>query len=339
MIELITGYAGEAHVSAADAGRFNAGVCGMGKYVLNTGMFPVSVLSNTIVRIGPGDAVDQGRHILIPQGSYEDVTIDGGTAGKSRVDVIALQYQRDNSTGIESASVVVVKGTIVNVTPTPPIPSVPTGNIFNGATLDAMPLYYVYLEGTAITLVRPAYTVIPPLSDMLNKVYPVGSIYISTVGTSPADLFGGTWQEITGKFLFARSTSHGAGTEGGSETVTLTEAQLPAHTHTGPSHTHTVAAHTHTASSGSAGAHSHTVARNKISASGTARYAAQADNVDHTTHSTSSAGAHSHTITVASGGGGSTGAAGTGATGSTGSGSAITIMPPYLAVYIWKRTA
>ena len=36
-IELITGYAGEGHVSSADAGRFNAGVCGTGKYVLGTG--------------------------------------------------------------------------------------------------------------------------------------------------------------------------------------------------------------------------------------------------------------------------------------------------------------
>lgn len=31
--------------------------------------------------------------------------------------------------------------------------------------------------------------------------YPVGAVYQSTVATSPSEIFGGTWQRITGKFL------------------------------------------------------------------------------------------------------------------------------------------
>ena len=60
------------------------------------------------------------------------------------------------------------------------------------------------------------------------KAYPVGAIYTSYVSTSPASLFGGTWTQITSRFLYA-STS--AGTTGGAATVTLTEAQMPSHTH------------------------------------------------------------------------------------------------------------
>ena len=40
-------------------------------------------------------------------------------------------------------------------------------------------------------------------SELLNAVYPVGSIYISVSETSPHDLFGGTWERLKDRFLLA----------------------------------------------------------------------------------------------------------------------------------------
>ena len=40
-------------------------------------------------------------------------------------------------------------------------------------------------------------------SMLLNTAYPVGSIYISTSSTNPASLLGGTWVSISGRFLLA----------------------------------------------------------------------------------------------------------------------------------------
>ena len=335
-IELITGYAGEGHVSSADAGRFNAGVCGTGKYVLGTGTkFAYSIESSNLVRIGSGDAVNQGRHIIIPQNSVEDAAIQNGSQNKTRIDVIALRYSKNASTGIESASLVVIKGTEVTSGSTPTAPAVTSGNIYNGATVDDMPLYHVLIEGTQITDVTKVFTEIHSLATVADLIYPVGSIYMNVTNLNPATVFGGTWEEIQGRFLLGRSAAHQVGQQAGAETVTLTVAQMPAHTHTGPSHTHSTPNHTHTATCGSAGAHTHTVERKKVAATGTAKYAAQAG----ATHNTSSAGAHTHTITIASGGGGTTGAAGAGNTGSAGSGQAVNIMPPFLSVFMWKRIA
>ena len=337
-IELITGYAGSGHISSADAGRFNAGVCGVQRYVLRTGSkFAYSIESGNTIRISDGDAVNQGRHINIPQNSYEEVTLQNGTQNKTRIDVIALRYSKDPGTGVESASIVVIRGTDVATGSTPVAPSVTTGNIYNGALADEMPLYNVLFVGTQIEMVTPIYKEIAPLADVIDTIYPVGSIYMNVNDVSPAALFGGTWQEINGRFLLGRSSVHPAGQLKDGETVTLSVEHLPAHAHTGPSHTHNIPAHGHTATCASAGAHSHIFKRSKTSASGNKRYSGEG--TDNKGKSVDSAGAHTHTITVANKPAFATDAAGTGNTGSTGGGNPVNIMPPYIAVCIWVRTA
>lgn len=58
---------------------------------------------------------------------------------------------------------------------------------------------------------------------MLNMVYPVGSIYMSMNATSPASLFGGTWERIQGQFLMAANASYPVGTTGGAAAHQLKE--------------------------------------------------------------------------------------------------------------------
>ncbi len=62
-------------------------------------------------------------------------------------------------------------------------------------------------------------------------VYDVGDIYITTRSDSPAAIFGGTWEQIQNRFLLAAGTSYTAGNTGGKKTVTLTQNQIPAHSH------------------------------------------------------------------------------------------------------------
>ncbi len=63
------------------------------------------------------------------------------------------------------------------------------------------------------------------------KLHPVGSIYISVDATNPALLFGGTWQQITGRFLLAAGGGYSAGTTGGEVAHKLTVAEMPSHVH------------------------------------------------------------------------------------------------------------
>lgn len=73
---------------------------------------------------------------------------------------------------------------------------------------------------------QKADTALQP-SDLLDLVYPVGAVYISASAANPQTLFGGTWTRIQGRFLLAADASHPAGSTGGAEEVTLTEEQLP----------------------------------------------------------------------------------------------------------------
>lgn len=63
--------------------------------------------------------------------------------------------------------------------------------------------------------------------------YPVGSIYISTNSTSPASLFGGTWEQLKDRFLLACGDTYSNGATGGEATHKLTVNEIPAHNHSG----------------------------------------------------------------------------------------------------------
>lgn len=62
-----------------------------------------------------------------------------------------------------------------------------------------------------------------------NGGYDVGDIYITTKSTSPAEKYGGEWEQIKDRFLLAAGESYMAGSTGGEATHTLTMAEMPAH--------------------------------------------------------------------------------------------------------------
>lgn len=66
---------------------------------------------------------------------------------------------------------------------------------------------------------------------VLDNVYPIGAVYMSMNSTNPGTLFGGTWEQVQGKFLLGVSNAYPAGSSGGESEHTLTTAEIPNHTH------------------------------------------------------------------------------------------------------------
>ena len=154
-------------------------------------------------------------------------------------------------------------------------------------------------------------------TDTLKKVYPVGSIYMSTVSTNPATLFGfGTWEAMpAGRVLLAQGksswgTTYNAGSTGGEATHKLTVGELPAHNHT--------------ASTNTTGNHTHQFQLYGPNGNTNMNFPSDFDtNYARNKGTTLSAGNHSHTINI----------------NNTGSSQSHNNMQPYLTVYMWKRTA
>ena len=71
------------------------------------------------------------------------------------------------------------------------------------------------------------------LAEIMLTLYPVGSVYISANSTSPASLFGGTWESIGGRFLLGADATYAAGSTGGEKDHTLTVNEIPSHRHDG----------------------------------------------------------------------------------------------------------
>ena len=188
--------------------------------------------------------------------------------------------------------------------------------------------------------------------NILNMIYPVGSIYMSMSSVNPSIVFGGVWESLEDRVLVGASSSHGVGTTGGNASTVLTSANMPSHTHTfSDGSAASAGGHNHTFSSGtaaSAGSHTHNLsypaendenqgypangftavwASDRSAATGNGAVSSSGSHTHSVTGTISTVSAHTHSVT------------GTISSAGNVSPQAIDIMQPYLVVYMWKRTA
>lgn len=181
MAELVTGHANKAHVTAEQAAGLNAGILGLDDYVLDVhDKFKITVVSANRVTIGTGELVMQGRHVS--QGTPEDLIVTNGSQGQKRNDLIVCRYAKV-SQSIESAKLVVVRGTPTTGTPTDP--AVNTTSPLDGGTTYDMPLYRIPLDGITIGAPVALFNVLKPMSDVWDSLTQteVLTLINSTYGT------------------------------------------------------------------------------------------------------------------------------------------------------------
>ena len=139
---LVTGKWGEPHVTSAQQRNYNAGIAGDGQYVMS-GMTATMTNSNTC-HIDPGVASFNGADVEVPAGGV-DLTIENGTQGQKRNDLVVLRYTKNAGSQVEDVSLVVIKGTPSSGTATDPAHN--EGSILDGDSPCDMPLWRIPLNG------------------------------------------------------------------------------------------------------------------------------------------------------------------------------------------------
>ena len=230
MAYLINGNGYQPVTAQQDADLY-AGIVGQNLQVLDVGQKMAATLvdSNT-VRIGDGEALVQGRRIHNDPGMYDDFIIPNGSQGTTHWYIIGYLLHTDSSTGQEVADTFVQQMSSATETITEDV-------LRDGAAQAYISMYRITQTNVSLTNVEALYDETYSLRNMIEVIYPVGSIYMSVNPVNP-----GTWIQNTTWVAWASgrvpvgvnssdSNFNFVEKTGGASTHTLTVNQLPAHRH------------------------------------------------------------------------------------------------------------
>ena len=194
-MNIITGYKGTPHVSAQQDRDINSAIFSSGVYILNIGSkLAATIVSANEVTIADGLVIAQGCAAEIARGTSESMTIDNGTQGQLRKDLIVLRYTKDASTGVENMALAVIKGTPASSNPA--VPSYTSGSITDGDTLVEFPIYTVNLSGITIQSVTRNVSILEVPSKS----------YVDSINTTLTNLINTTKTQLQNSINSVSST-------------------------------------------------------------------------------------------------------------------------------------
>lgn len=198
-MNIITGYRGEAHITADQIRDQNQGCFGSGSYILDVGSkLEATAISATSVQLADGIISHQGCTASIPYGSAETVTIGNGTQGMLRIDLIVARYTKDAGTGVEDMELAVIQGTAAASNPS--VPSYNQGSIHAGDSPVDMPLFEVALDGISIDSITQVASVVKTQADTDAEISAINNKFTRDTlssTTMQAHSTSGTWAEYS----------------------------------------------------------------------------------------------------------------------------------------------
>lgn len=168
-MRIMTGKTGTPHVTSQQFRQLVEGTVGQGSYILTSGEnLEPELSSNNLLKIRSGMMSHHGNLSVVDIGTYDEVTIQNGTQGMKRIDLVVNRYTKNEETGLEDNEWVVIMGTPVATDPV--APAYTEGNLQEGDLVDDCPVYEVHLDGINVTEVVKLLTVAPNISDLEEEV-------------------------------------------------------------------------------------------------------------------------------------------------------------------------
>lgn len=130
----------------------------LGNYVLpGDGEFSASITGDTTIRVNGGFGVIQANPFSLHVGGYEDITIQPGTYGLNRADLICVRCESDGNGG-HAFSLRAITGENTSAVD-PPDPAYAAGDINSTDEEHDFPLYRIVLNGYDIVKIKKLFRV------------------------------------------------------------------------------------------------------------------------------------------------------------------------------------
>ena len=160
---IITGYTGTRHITPAMDAAVYRSTFGPDSYILSDG----NQLAGSMPSVNEFTVLDglvsmQGHQIQVTQ---ETLSVDTCANGYKRIDLVCMRFEHDNNSQVDSASLIIIKGTEVADPNDPVVPSYNTGDIDSGASVVDFPLYQIDLAGSSVTFTALADVIETTLHD------------------------------------------------------------------------------------------------------------------------------------------------------------------------------
>ena len=167
-MKIMTGKTGTPHVTSQQFRQLVEGTVGQGSYILSSGeKLEPELQTNNLLKIRSGMMSHHGNLSVVDLGTYDEVTIQNGTQGMQRIDLVVNRYTRNEETGIENNEWIVIQG--APAASDPVAPAYTEGNLQEGDLVDDCPVFEVHLNGINVTEVVKLLDVVPNISELNGK--------------------------------------------------------------------------------------------------------------------------------------------------------------------------
>lgn len=174
-MKIVTGKTGTPHVTSRQFRGMMEGIIGQDSYIITHGEnLEPELVTNNKLKIKSGMMCHHGNISTVEIGTYDEVTIQNGTQGMKRIDLIVNRYSKVEETGIEENNWVVIQGTPAAEDPV--APAYTEGNLQEGDLVDDCPVFEAHLDGINVTEIvklldvsQNMSTLNADLSEFLNR--------------------------------------------------------------------------------------------------------------------------------------------------------------------------
>lgn len=169
-MKIMTGKTGAPHVTSQQFRQLVEGTVGQDSYILTSGEnLEPELQTNNLLKIRSGMMSHHGNLSVVELGTYDEVTIQNGTQGMKRIDLVVNRYTRNEETGVEENNWVVIQGTPAAESPS--APAYTNGNLQDGDLVDDCPVFRVHLDGINVTEIEKLLGVVGNISDLNGKCH------------------------------------------------------------------------------------------------------------------------------------------------------------------------